>query len=84
MLCECYESIELNWNCLNIHAISEMKSSVVYILFLISLANSVMPQRTSPLQDAINHILAGRDKNSMLEIKYINPVKGEWLWHTAG
>jgi len=50
---------------------------VLTFLFLISLANSVMPRRTTPLQDATNHILAGRDKSSMLEIKYINPVKGK-------
>ncbi|ROL53303.1 hypothetical protein DPX16_23820 [Anabarilius grahami] len=31
-------------------------------------------------KDAINHILAERDKNSMLEIKYINPVKGRGIF----
>ncbi|XP_041967748.1 uncharacterized protein LOC121724899 isoform X8 [Alosa sapidissima] len=42
-----------------------------------------MPRRTTPLQDATNHILAGRDKNSMLEIKYINPVKGRGIFTLA-
>nr|XP_055065244.1 uncharacterized protein LOC129447504 [Misgurnus anguillicaudatus] len=42
-----------------------------------------MPRRTTPLQDAINQILAGRDKNSMLEIKYINPVKGRGIFTLA-
>ncbi|XP_073714013.1 uncharacterized protein [Misgurnus anguillicaudatus] len=42
-----------------------------------------MPRRTTPRQDAINHILAGRDKNSMLEIKYINPVKGRGIFTLA-
>ncbi|XP_067224908.1 histone-lysine N-methyltransferase set-1-like [Chanodichthys erythropterus] len=42
-----------------------------------------MPRRTTPLQDAINHILEGRDKNSMLEIKYINPVKGRGIFTLA-
>ncbi|TRY56588.1 hypothetical protein DNTS_008415 [Danionella cerebrum] len=53
------------------------------ILFLISLANSAMPRRTTPLQDAINHILTERDKNSMLEIKHINPVKGRGIFALA-
>ncbi|XP_028306998.1 uncharacterized protein LOC114465886 isoform X2 [Gouania willdenowi] len=44
---------------------------------------TVMPRRTTPLQDATNHILAGRDKNSMLEIKYINPVKGRGIFTSA-
>ncbi|XP_039526242.1 uncharacterized protein LOC120478421 isoform X3 [Pimephales promelas] len=42
-----------------------------------------MPRRTTPLQDATNHILAGRDKSSMLEIKYINPVKGRGIFTLA-
>ncbi|XP_041917244.1 uncharacterized protein LOC121681526 isoform X3 [Alosa sapidissima] len=42
-----------------------------------------MPRRTTPLQDATNHILAGRDKNSMLEIKYINSVKGRGIFTLA-
>ncbi|XP_062380241.1 uncharacterized protein LOC134068574 [Sardina pilchardus] len=42
-----------------------------------------MPRRTTPHQDASNHILAGRDKNSMLEIKYINPVKGRGIFTSA-
>ncbi|XP_041931386.1 uncharacterized protein LOC121694991 isoform X2 [Alosa sapidissima] len=42
-----------------------------------------MPRRTTLLQDATNHILAGRDKNSMLEIKYINPVKGRGIFTLA-
>ncbi|KAL1246784.1 hypothetical protein QQF64_034846 [Cirrhinus molitorella] len=42
-----------------------------------------MPRRISPRQDAINHILAAKDKNSMLEIKYINPVKGRGIFTLA-
>ncbi|ROI46639.1 N-lysine methyltransferase KMT5A [Anabarilius grahami] len=42
-----------------------------------------MPRRITPLQDAINHILEGRDKNSMLEIRYINPVKGRGIFTLA-
>ncbi|TRY83679.1 hypothetical protein DNTS_033449 [Danionella cerebrum] len=63
-----------------------MKSSEVVcsqFYFLISLANSAMPRRTTPLQDAINHILTERDKNSMLEIKHINPVKGRGIFALA-
>ncbi|TRY59363.1 hypothetical protein DNTS_005453, partial [Danionella cerebrum] len=48
-----------------------------------SLSNSAMPRRTTPLQDAINHILTERDKNSMLEIKHINPVKGRGIFALA-
>ncbi|KAK7132910.1 hypothetical protein R3I93_019232 [Phoxinus phoxinus] len=42
-----------------------------------------MPRRTTPLQDATDHILAGRDKSSMLEIRYINPVKGRGIFTLA-
>ncbi|XP_063329581.1 uncharacterized protein LOC134622060 [Pelmatolapia mariae] len=42
-----------------------------------------MSRRTTPLQDAINHILARRDKNSMLEIKFINSVKGRGIFTLA-
>ncbi|XP_076744003.1 uncharacterized protein LOC143420216 [Maylandia zebra] len=42
-----------------------------------------MSWRTTPLQDAINHILARRDKNSMLEIQFINSVKGRGIFTLA-
>ncbi|CAL9692020.1 unnamed protein product [Knipowitschia caucasica] len=42
-----------------------------------------MPQRTTPLQDATKHILEGRDKTAMLEVKHINPVKGRGIFSTT-
>uniref|UniRef100_A0AAV2LKM4 SET domain-containing protein n=1 Tax=Knipowitschia caucasica TaxID=637954 RepID=A0AAV2LKM4_KNICA len=45
--------------------------------------HTVMPQRTTPLQDATKHILEGRDKTAMLEVKHINPVKGRGIFSTT-
>uniref|UniRef100_A0AAV2LDR5 DOCKER domain-containing protein n=1 Tax=Knipowitschia caucasica TaxID=637954 RepID=A0AAV2LDR5_KNICA len=45
--------------------------------------HTVMPQRTTLLQDATKHILEGRDKTAMLEVKHINPVKGRGIFSTT-
>lgn len=39
--------------------------------------------RITPLQDAMKHILSEKDKSQMLEIKYINQVKGRGIFTLA-
>ena len=39
-----------------------------------------MSRRTSPINDAIHHVVSNTDKTYKLEVKYINATKGKVVY----